>query len=132
MSPGGHSFELEALEDKISSVQFFPGLNNHEMGVRNGFHASFQAQCDWLCRVASDIFECTVTNPEAKALCTSLKKSCDHDVSLDTLDGYLVWSRVLAIAVKTVPLVGSKSAGTELHYCMTYRLPRFHVEYFGC
>ena len=114
MSPGGHSFELDALEEKIGQIQFFPGLNNQEVGVRNGFHSSFQSQCDWLCRVASDIFECTVTNPEAKALCGSLKKSCEHDVSLDVLDGYLIWPRVLAIAVKTVPLVGSKSAGKSI------------------
>lgn len=61
--------------------------------------------------MAVDIFACAVTTPEAKAVVTCLRKSCERDVSLNELDAYLLWPRVIAIAVKTVPLVGSKAAG---------------------
>lgn len=112
-------FELEALESEIASVQFFPGLSNADANTRGALHSSLQAQCEWLSRMAQQVFECSVTGPETKALSTCLRKSCEKDVTMNDTDMYLHWPRILAIAVKTVPLVGSKSAGSKISITLT-------------
>ena len=110
VSPRCHNFELNELEAEIMGVQFIPGLDNSDKNTRNGFR-SLSAQSDWLLRVAKKVFDCVVTAPEAKGVLTCLRKSSEDEISLHEIDSYLVWPRVLSIAVKTVPLVGSKSAG---------------------
>lgn len=106
--------EVEALEKAVEAVGFFPGLSNRD--ALGSFAQSKQAQTDWLIRVSTDVFGSLISTPEARAVLSCLARSCS-DSSLDSeytsLDAYNLWPRIIAVAIKTIPISGAKATATR-------------------
>ena len=108
--------QVEGLEKAIEAVEFCPGMSNRDALFNKTFAQSKQSQIDWLIRVSTDVFGSLISTPEARAVLSCLKRSCS-DSSLDSeytnSDAYPLWPRIIALAIKTIPLSGAKTTATR-------------------
>jgi hypothetical protein len=111
VSQRGQSLSLEGMQEELARVPLLQGRDSGDAAARHSFRASPAAQSEWLGRAAQQVFECALPPPELRAMLACLSKSCEADPGLERLDSYALWPRLLAIAVKTMRLVGSKAAG---------------------